>query len=262
MKVTDPPAKREVAGAPLTPLLWKQVDRIFPASGYDSPRYICVCNVHLSMKAAKDRRIWKALDRSWMSLADGKPLSVVGNMTYRDRSFERITGPGLLEYLLKRSNEWKLTHFFLGGTPEILQQIRDRLNREDIKGIAGFDSPPFRPMTEEELKDCFDRINRAGPDIIWVGLGAPKQELFMADNLPRLRRGVMIGVGAAFDYYGGRIRRAPRWMQSAGLEWLFRLLQEPRRLWKRYLVTNTRFVFRVILEYLQRLAGRKPPSSR
>ena len=115
--------------------------------------------------------------------------------------------------------------------------------------MAGGYSPPFRPLTPDDDAEVVDRINAARPDVVWVGLGSPKQDLWMAAHRERLEAPLLVGVGAAFDFYTGRVRQAPRWMMRIGLEWLFRLFQEPRRLWRRYLLGNPRFVFNVILQW-------------
>jgi N-acetylglucosaminyldiphosphoundecaprenol N-acetyl-beta-D-mannosaminyltransferase len=146
-------------------------------------------------------------------------------------------------------------HFFYGTTEKTLKRLTDSLC-ERFPGfqVAGVYAPPFRPLTDAERAIVVARINESSPDIIWVGLGCPKQELWMAEHRPYLEAPVMVGVGAVFDFLSGTLRQAPRWIQPLCLEWLFRLLVEPRRLWRRYLLNNPQFIF---LLALQRLGLRK-----
>ena len=173
-------------------------------------------------------------------LPDGKPLSVYS----RKHGFpeaERVTGPDLMLELFARENGLK--HYFYGGSPETLQMLEQKLReRYPHLQIAGMVSPPFRSLSEKEDAAEVEKINASGADIIWVGLGAPKQENWMYDHRDKVH-GVMIGVGAGFDYHAGNIKRAPMWMQKLSLEWLYRLMQDPKRLFKRYLVTNTRYLW-------------------
>ena len=160
----------------------------------------------------------------------------------------RVTGPDLMRVLFEEASQNGLRMYFYGSTDEILKELRQKLD-EQYKGIniAGMYSPPFRKLTQEEDTDTINMINDTKPDIIWIGLGAPKQEIWMNEHKGKLN-GVMIGVGAGFDYFAGRIKRAPQWMQKAGLEWLYRLMQEPKRLFKRYFVTNSKFIYLLFKE--------------
>jgi len=153
--------------------------------------------------------------------------------------------------LCQRSLQGGYRHFLYGGAPGVPELLARRL-QERYPGlrIVGTYSPPFRPLTPEEDAEVVERINRARPDIVWVGLGTPKQELWMAEHVAKLQNPVMIGVGAAFDFHAGIKRQAPRWMQKHGLEWLFRLSQEPQRLWKRYLPNIPAFFFLLALQKL------------
>ena len=173
--------------------------------------------------------------------SDGKPLSVI----LRKRGFkkaDRVTGPDLMHEIFACSNEHGYTHYFYGSTPETLNDLKKKLIRRYQLSIVGMYSPPFRRLTEEEDKILVKKINEAHADFIWVGLGAPKQEQWMYEHQNQVN-GLMIGVGAGFDYFAGNIKRAPVWMQKCSLEWLYRLLQEPKRLFKRYLITNTKFLW-------------------
>jgi len=140
-------------------------------------------------------------------------------------------------------------HYFYGGAQGVPDQLAAAFTtRFPGLQVAGGYSPPFRPLTPEEDAEVVDRINATHPDVVWVGLGSPKQDLWMAAHRERLEAPLLVGVGAAFDLCTGRVRQAPRWMMRIGLEWLFRLFQEPRRLWRRYLLGNPRFVVNVILQ--------------
>lgn len=202
--------------------------------------YICVGNVHTTVMAHDNPAYHRVQREAAFVLPDGKPLSVYS----RRHGFpgaERVTGPDLMLALFGRKNHMR--HYFYGGKEETLAMMKKKLNDEyPHLSVAGMESPPFRTLTKEEDKASVSRINDAGADIIWVGLGAPKQENWMYEHKGQVN-GVMIGVGAGFDYYAGNIKRAPRIMQKLSLEWLYRLLQEPRRLLKRYFVTNTRYLW-------------------
>lgn len=177
-----------------------------------------------------------------MALPDGGPLSQYS----RRKGFAqaaRVTGPDLMKEMLRESAQKHYRHYFYGSTQETLDILREKITRNYPGAvIAGMVSPPFRPLTEEEDAAAVAAINEARPDFVWVGLGAPKQERWMAAHQGRVHA-LMLGVGAAFDYEAGNIRRAPRWMQRCNLEWLYRLLQDPKRLFKRYFVTNTKFLW-------------------
>lgn len=211
-------------------------------------KYICVSNVHTTVMAYRDEEYRKVQNGAAMALPDGKPLSIVSkNRGFRDAA--RVPGPDLMPEILKLSEEKGYTHFFYGSKDETLEKLKEQLllNYPKLK-IAGMYSPPFRPLTEEEDKEIIKMINESGADFIWVGLGAPKQENWMANHKDKLN-GLMIGVGAAFDFHAGTIKRAPKWMQECCLEWLYRISQDPKRLLKRYLDTNISFVFHTMLEH-------------
>lgn len=203
-------------------------------------KYICVGNVHTTVMAHDDAHYHEVQKSAAFVLPDGKPLSVYS----RKHGFagaERVTGPDLMLALFERDNG--LRHYFYGSTQETLAMLGKKLSEcYPALAVAGMVSPPFRRLSEAEDAKAVEEINASGADIIWVGLGAPKQENWMYDHKDRVN-GVMIGVGAGFDYHAGNIKRAPAWMQRLSLEWLYRLLQDPKRLFRRYLVTNTRYLY-------------------
>lgn len=209
--------------------------------------YMCVSNVHTTVTAYEDAIYCGIQNGGIMAIPDGGPLSSIG----RKRGYPemgRTTGPSYLEEILKISAEKGWRHYFYGGTEETLQKLDCVLKQEypDVQ-IAGMYSPPFRPLTEEEDACIIRNINETNPDFVWVGLGAPKQEIWMAAHQGKVK-GLMVGVGAAFDYLAGNIERAPQWMQKCNLEWFYRLVQDPKRLFKRYLYTNTKFIWHACIK--------------
>lgn len=208
--------------------------------------YMCVSNVHTTVTAWEDKDYCAIQNGGIMAIPDGGPLSFIGRKR-RFNNMKRTTGPSYMEEILKVSLEKGYRHYFYGSTEETLEKLYKVLER-DYRGveIVGMYSPPFREMTEEEDKSIISRINEAKPDFIWVGLGAPKQEKWMFDHQGKVN-GFMVGVGAAFDYFAGNINRAPEWMQECNMEWLYRLIQDPKRLFKRYLHTNTKFIWYAVI---------------
>lgn len=204
--------------------------------------YICVANVHTTVTAHDDPTYLEVQNGAVLALPDGGPLSQYSRRKgFADAA--RVTGPDLMKEMLRESAQKHYRHYFYGSTPETLDILR-RTITENYPGavIAGMFSPPFRPLTPAEDAAAVAAINEAHPDFVWVGLGAPKQERWMAHHQGAVHA-LMIGVGAAFDYEAGNIRRAPLWMQRCNLEWLYRLLQDPRRLFMRYFVTNAKFLW-------------------
>lgn len=207
-----------------------------------SGKYICVSNVHTTVTAHDDPDYCRVQNGAVLALPDGGPLSAYSR-AHGYAGAERVTGPDLMKEILKQSARTGWTHFFYGASEETLTKLRAVLAaRYPGVRVAGMISPPFRALTPEEDAEMVRQINVTSPDFVWVGLGAPKQENWMAAHENRVK-GLMIGVGAAFDYEAGNIRRAPAWMQRASLEWLYRLLQDPVRLFKRYFVTNLRYLW-------------------
>ena len=208
--------------------------------------YVCVTTVHLLMEAQKDADLMKTLNLAGLTTPDGMPLVWIGKLRGCS-NLDRVYGPDVMLNFSALAAEKKYTSFFYGGAPGVTEMLSSKLKeRFPGLGIVGTYSPPFRPLTPEEDEEVVNIINKVNPDVIWVGLGAPKQDKWMAEHVGRVNAPVMIGVGAAFDFLSGRKKQAPVWIQRSGFEWLFRLLSEPRRLWKRYLVTNTLFILSLI----------------
>lgn len=204
--------------------------------------YICVSNVHTTVTAYEDADYRAIQNGAALALPDGAPLSA----TSRNRGFaeaERVTGPDLMKEVFMLGAENQYRHYFYGSTEETLEALREQLQRKypGIR-IAGMYAPPFRELTKEEDKAVIAHINGANADFVWVGLGAPKQERWMAEHKGKIH-GLMIGVGAGFDYHADKLKRAPAWMQKHSLEWLYRLMQDPGRLFKRYFVTNLKYMW-------------------
>ncbi|MCK6623199.1 MAG: WecB/TagA/CpsF family glycosyltransferase [Calditrichaceae bacterium] len=214
------------------------------------PAYVTVNNVHTVVEGVLRPDYREITNRALLALPDGKPLSVVAKWK-GVKEIGRVFGPTFFEKTLEWGQEEGLKHFLFGGSEETLARLREEIPRRFPRAqVAGAVSPPFRPLTEEENAAFVRQMNASGADIVWVAFGAPRQERWMFANYRRLRRGVMIGIGAGFDYLAGNTRHAPQWMKNASLEWLYRLIQEPGRLWKRYLVTNTLFIIYIALEML------------
>ncbi len=209
--------------------------------------YMTVANVHTTVTAFEDPAYCAVQNKGVMAIPDGGPLSTVGRRRGHS-TMARTTGPGYMEEIFQISAKKGYRHFFYGSTEDTLRLLNQKLT-EAYPGIqiAGMYSPPFRSLTREEDINVVEQIYLAQPDFVWVGLGAPKQEIWMAEHQGRVT-GFMVGVGAGFDYHAGNIQRAPQWMQEHNLEWLYRLIQDPRRLFKRYLVTNTKFIWEAVIK--------------
>jgi N-acetylglucosaminyldiphosphoundecaprenol N-acetyl-beta-D-mannosaminyltransferase len=212
--------------------------------------YVCVTGVHGVMESQADPELLRIHNEAGLVTPDGMPL-VALSRRLGFRHVDRVYGPDLMLAACERSPWRGYRHFLYGGAPEVVERLSARL-RERFPGlrIVGTHSPPFRDLTAEEDHAVVRMINASRADIVWVGLSTPKQERWMASHRDRLLPPVLVGVGAAFDFHAGAKRQAPRWMQRRGLEWFFRLMTEPRRLWKRYLTNNPRFVGLVLAQAL------------
>lgn len=212
------------------------------------PHYVCVTPVHSVMDCQRDTELRRIQNASGMTTPDGMPIVWICKLKGH-RHVSRVYGPDLMLALCRRSVDKGFTHFFYGGADSVPEQLSQALRSKfpELR-VAGAVSPPFRPLTPEEDSAIVEHINDANPDIVWVGLGSPKQERWMAEHRTRLAAPVLIGVGAAFDFHAGTKKQAPYCMQRSGLEWLFRLLTEPRRLWRRYLYDNPGFVALIVLQ--------------
>ena len=209
--------------------------------------YICVSNVHTTVMSYEDEEYRNIQNGGALALPDGGPLSSVS----RKRGFkraERVTGPDLMDEIFKISEKKGYTHYFYGSTQETLDELEKKLSIKypNLK-ILGLNSPPFKKNVEKEDKNKINEINNLNADFLWVGLGAPKQEIWMNIHQNKINS-LMIGVGAGFDYHAGKIKRAPKFIQNNNLEWAYRLMQDPKRLFNRYLKTNGKFIWNCVLK--------------
>jgi len=213
--------------------------------------YVCITGVHGVMESQRSKKVLEVHRRASLVLPDGMPLVYIMRLAGH-RNISRVYGPDLMLEICRESAARGYKHFFYGTTPSTLARLQDRLvsNFPGLR-IVGSYAPPFRPLTPEEAATVCAQINASEPDIVWVGLSTPKQECWMAEIRAHLNAPVLIGVGAAFDFHAGIVPQSPRWMQPLCLEWLYRLVSEPRRLWKRYLVNNPQFLFLLALQVLR-----------
>ena len=218
------------------------------------PHYVCCAPAHAIMEAYDHPELRPVFAGSGMTTPDG--MAVVWLLRWKGHAgVERVYGPDLLLAACADGVERGVRHYFYGGAPGVAEALVERLSaRYPGLLVAGVDSPPFRPLSAAEDAAAVERIRAAAPDMLWVGIGSPRQEQWMAAHVDGLGVPVLVGVGAAFDFLSGRKPQAPRWMQRSGLEWLFRLISEPRRLWRRYL-QYPRFAGLVLLQALGRLPG-------
>jgi len=216
----------------------------------NTPAYLTVNNVHTVTEGLRDPKFREIINNSFLALPDGKPLSVIGKWNGIKR-VERIFGPTFFEKTLEWGVEENLKHYFFGSSGATLEKLKKNVENifPGIK-ITGAFSPPFRDFMIEENDQFIRDINYSEPDIIWVSLGAPKQEKWIYSNFMKFKKGLIIGIGAGFDYLADNLKNAPEWMKGLSLEWTYRLMQEPERLWRRYLISNSKFIFYVTLELL------------
>lgn len=208
--------------------------------------FIAVTGMHGVSEACRDPELRHILNSADLLVPDGMPLVWLGRL----RGFalrRRVYGPELMETFCRETGR-RYRHFLYGGMPGVPETLAAALKGRYGVRVVGTYSPPFRPLTQEEAEQVAGVIHKAAPDVLWAGLSTPKQERWMFEHRNTLPVPVMVGVGAAFDFNTGRVRQAPSWMREHGLEWLFRLSQEPRRLWRRYLVLGPQFVWNVLLE--------------
>lgn len=209
------------------------VDAIAVSVENDRSGYICLIPAHNLMAGRSDPTLRAIFNRSLLSVPDG--VGTVWFLRFLGHKAERVYGPDLLLEVCQRSELLGWRHFFLGGKPEVAQRlVENLLTKFPTLKVAGTFSPPFRKLTTRELEGMIGVINASNADFLWVGLGSPKQEHWMSEMRASLNSKIFVGVGAAFDFISGNKAQAPKWVQSAGLEWLFRLISEPRRLWRRY----------------------------
>jgi N-acetylglucosaminyldiphosphoundecaprenol N-acetyl-beta-D-mannosaminyltransferase len=210
--------------------------------------YVCVCPVHSIMECRRSEEVRRVFNGAGMVTPDGMPVVWVARWSGHP-NVDRVYGPDLMLALLERERH---RHFFYGGGPGVAKRLAGEMTRKFPQlEVAGHLEPPFAPLDQLCTPEAAAAINATHPDIVWVGMSSPKQDLWMARMRPLLEAPVLIAVGAAFDFHTGTVRQAPRWMQRSGLEWLFRLVAEPRRLWRRYLIDNPWFLWELTLQKLR-----------
>ena len=212
-------------------------------------RYVAVTGMHGVSVSREDAEFGEILGHASLVVPDGMPLVWLGRLQGFKQMRRRVYGPELMEtFCLETGSKYR--HFFYGGAPGVADALAQAERERHGIQIAGTYCPPFRALTEEEEKEVQRLVEETRPDVLWVGLSTPKQERWMYEHRDTLRVPVMLGVGAAFDLNTGRLRQAPAWMRENGLEWLFRLCAEPRRLWQRYIVNGSKFLWAVCVEHL------------
>ena len=238
-------ARYNVLGVGICALAFAEArDLVVSTKGGTRRGYVCCGTAHGLVEAQRDPALRRAYNESWLTTPDGMPLVWLG-----PAGTERVYGPDLMLAVCDAGRSVGLRHYLFGGRPGVVDELANRL-RTRFPGveIVGQLSPPFGTATEIDPAPLRAELARLRPDVVWVGLGSPKQELFIAEHWRTLDTGVLIGVGAAFDFHSGRVRQAPRWIRGSGFEWLFRFSMEPRRLGWRYLRTNPVFIAHVIAQ--------------
>jgi N-acetylglucosaminyldiphosphoundecaprenol N-acetyl-beta-D-mannosaminyltransferase len=251
-KRMNAPDRVEVVGIPISVTSSDELLALLASRPTDAATVVAFCNVHSVMTARHDPEVATALLDADVAAPDGVPV-VWGLRAAGHTSQARVDGPSFMQRALTEGVAYGWRHFFWGSTDETLDRLVDA-TRTLAPGaiVAGVHSPPFGPVADDDPRSVASRINDTGADLVWVGLGMPKQELWMA-RVRRLLPGVaLLGVGAAFDFLAGTSSRAPDWMQRAGLEWVYRLCREPRRLWRRYLFNNPAYLGLLTQDVLRR----------
>ncbi|HLK51560.1 MAG TPA: WecB/TagA/CpsF family glycosyltransferase [Bryobacteraceae bacterium] len=244
------PRKQPVAGVEISATSYGEVveccrrwvEERRSGAGAPSAHYICVTSVHGIVTARDDRNVRSILNEADIATPDGMPL-VWALRSFGIKNQQRVYGPNLMLRLCESAARHGHGIYLYGGREEMMEELCRRL-RDKCPGlrVAGCHAPPFRPLTDEEDAKIVSEISASGADLVFVGISTPKQERWMYAHREQFPGMVMIGVGAAFDFHAGRVRQAPAWMQRSGLEWFFRLMMEPARLWRRYLLVTPRFL--------------------
>lgn len=245
----SPVPRVDILGVPISLVnLQTAADWVICWASARQANYVCVRDVHGVMRAQEDPALLAIHQNAGMVTPDGMPLAWLARRR-GDPRVERTSGFDLVSAVCDLSREHGLRHFFYGGREGVAERLSEKLV-SDFPGlqVAGTYTPPFRPLSEIEDRELVEMINASGADIVWVGLSTPKQEYWMRDHVGRIDGATLVGIGAAYDFHVGDVKRAPRWLRDNGLEWLHRLSSEPGRLWRRYLVMAPRFVFAVIRE--------------
>ena len=244
------PEKRNIFGVSVSPTTYEEaITSIMEAARKKISSAVSALAVHGLMLAAKDKGLRTQVNDFQIVAPDGQPVRVALNLLHHSKLSERVYGPELMLRLCERSMKENIGIYLYGSTSTVIERLKSNLLRRFPKlQIVGYEPSQFRPLTAEEDAELVNRINGSGAGLLFVGLGCPLQEGFAASHLNRIHA-VQICIGAAFDFHAGNKKMAPSWMQQHGLEWFFRLIQEPRRLWKRYLTTNSKFILMLLLQW-------------
>lgn len=250
--VTTLPPRFQVVDVGISAITFDQAIEIIGGwVGRREAHYVNVCTTHTILECHDSPTMAAIVNGAGMATPDGMPLVWLGRLD--QRRVERVYGPDLMLAICDRGRADGYRHFFYGGAAGVPEQLAARIGaRFPGLQVAGTYSPPYRELSPAEEQAVATMINESNADIVWVGLGTPKQDHWVAHFRPLLKAPVLLAVGAAFDFHTGRVRQAPRWMQRTGLEWLFRLSQDPKRLWKRYILGNPRFIYLVTRQMLAR----------
>ncbi len=254
------PRKVDLFGIGMTPTTYDQATAVILAAASRRASAVVACQaVHAVMTACGDAELKRRVNEFQMLTPDGQPVRWAMNLLHRTGLRERVYGPELTLRLCRAAAEQGVAIYLYGGSPEVLEKLQQNLLR-DCPGLrfAGAESPPFRPLSPDEDRAVIERINASGAGLVFIGLGCPKQDHFAYEHRHTIHA-VQLCVGAAFDFHAGAKPMAPEWMQRRGLEWLFRLYQEPRRLWRRYLTTNSLFVAKLAGAWFRQIARKKAP---
>ncbi|HEX6846312.1 MAG TPA: WecB/TagA/CpsF family glycosyltransferase [Chitinophagaceae bacterium] len=216
------------------------------------PSYVCFANVHMTIEAYNDRSFLEKVNSADLVLTDGKPVAIACKLLYH-KNQDRICGMDFIPSILEKANEKKLSIFVYGSTTDVITSFKKMIARSysDIR-FAGSISPPFRPLTVEETKKDIEKINGSEANLVFVALGCPKQEKWMAENSGQINAS-LLGIGRALSVVAGLQKRAPKWMQNMALEWVYRVIQQPQLLFKRYFYTNSYFIFLLALDWAKNL---------
>jgi N-acetylglucosaminyldiphosphoundecaprenol N-acetyl-beta-D-mannosaminyltransferase len=226
------------------------LDQVMDLAIQKRSSYVCFGSVHMTIEAYKNNLFSEKVNAADILFADGKPIALACSLLHHKKQ-ERICGPDFAPAILKKANEKKLSVFIYGSTEEVINACKEKIAKEfpDIH-FAGAISPPFRTLTDEELNNDIEKINRSGAQLVFVALGCPRQEEWVANNSSKLNA-VLLAVGAAIPFFAGFEKRAPKWMQNMSLEWFYRLMQQPKRLFGRYFYTNSYFLFLLGREWIK-----------
>lgn len=220
-------------------------DAVSALAGRQLRGAVHLCNAYTLSLATKDSALRSVLNAECLNLPDGMPLIWIAKRLGLRNMTRRVYGPDLMEMTLERGQAVGLQHFLYGSTPDVLERLQASIaSRWPEAIVVGAESPPFAPLTESELSDAYRRFQAAEADVVWVGLGTPKQDLVVErlQGVQDSHSAAFVAIGAAFDFIAGTKRQAPVWLQRCGMEWAFRLVTEPKRMWRRYLIGNLRFI--------------------